>query len=193
MINMKIDSAFLTRNAPVSTTPAYMVFMFLTKEIDFETIDQLAYAKQISSDDLNRGQGSFGQLLTFLGVSAENLYGTYVPTVVCDWTDDDVTQRGLITGLTSASLNTFTSKLDEAPKHCLIFLTTGAGANMIPNNSDATNLLISKIYIETSSLVTASVGLRDSDAEIILLADEFKKGAEYRISDFIFEYDKVSK
>lgn len=193
MINMKTDLAFLAGLAPVATTPAYMVFMFLTKEIDFEEIDQLAYAQFISSSDLNRTQGSFGHLLTFLGVSDENLYGTYVPTVTCEWAEDKEKLRGLVTGLTSASLNTFTSKLDEVPKQCLIFLTSGAGGSMVANNSNASSLLASKLYIETSSLVTASVGLRDSDAEIILLADEFKKGSEYRISDFIFEYDLVSK
>lgn len=169
---------------------SYPTFIFITKEIDFSEVDWSTYATHLN--DLSTTVGA-GSIFSHLGLNAENIYGVYAPAEYVIGTTRNTTSgseaRTEYTCATASSALTFTSKLDAAPVQCLILVQTSGGVSQLPNNATPDQVLTASAQMNHSSIISASVGLRDSDAEVILLADEFKKGSEYRISDFSFAFN----
>lgn len=175
-----------------SISDPYAIYVFLTEEKDIDTIDWLAIVKEQSKTNLNSSI-PIGSALRQMGVTDSNLWACYVPnSTVKPYSEEskDVVLRRMTHFLASEAL-TFKSKLDAPPVQCLVLAvaTRNAPSSEIPNNGNADQLHRLVSDVSASSLYSCSVGLRDSDAEIILLSDEFKKDQEYRISDVELDVD----
>lgn len=178
--------------AIASISDPYAIYVFLTEEKDIDTIDWLAIVKEQSKTNLNSSI-PIGSALRQMGVTDSNLWACYVPnSTVKPYSEEskDVVLRRMTHFLASEAL-TFKSKLDAPPVQCLVLAvaTRNAPSSEIPNNGNADQLHRLVSDVSASSLYSCSVGLRDSDAEIILLSDEFKKDQEYRISDVELDVD----
>lgn len=175
-----------------SISDPYAIYVFLTEEKDIDTIDWLAIVKEQSKTTLNSSI-PIGSALRQMGVTDSNLWACYVPnSTVKPYSEEskDVVLRRMTHFLASEAL-TFKSKLDAPPVQCLVVAvpTKAAPTSPISNNSGATQIHALKADVSDISIYSCSVGLRDSDAEIILLSDEFKKDQEYRISDVELDVD----
>lgn len=179
---MYASRAFRTQYTPSGYSSPKAYFVFLTEEQDLETIDwnALTRAQSISNVSSLKSGAVFGAL-----VKDSYLWGTYVPTV--GLTQITIGSKMKVESRTASATNTFRSKLDAPPVQCLVMIASDT--SNITNNIGAGGLSNSTDTVSNVSFMTCSVGLRDSGAEIILLADEFKKDQEYRISDFSLEYD----
>lgn len=164
-----------------------IAYVFLTREIDLGSVDWIAYAQVLGAGSPeDGGKDSLGSFIRFLGITDEDIWGTYIPSVDAETglSADKLARQ--ITHRAASSLVTFSSKLDASPVQCLMIMPTLlniVGGAPLPNNANAAQLYSLSTRLYYASLATASVGLKDSDAEVILLADEFKKDTEYRISD----------
>lgn len=187
MIEMHSSKA-LRLNLGINGNNTFKVaYVFLTKEIDLGSVDWIAYSRVLGTSYPGAGnKDTLGSFIRFLGITEEDIWGTYVPSVDATHELSADRQARQVTHRAASSLVTFTSKLDAAPVQCLILMPAAlyiGGTAVMPNNASAAQLYTLSTLLYSTSLATASVGLKDSDAEVILLADEFKKGSEYRISD----------
>lgn len=184
------DRSFKTYSGLAQGDKPWPTFIFITKEIDFSTVDWTTYASHLT--DLNTN-ASAGSMFRHLGLTDENIYGVYAPGEILVGRNLDATSgseaRTEYTCATASSVLTFTSRLDSAPVQCLILVQQGNTATKLQNNATTDQVHGATALLRDTSIISASVGLRDSDAEVILLADEFKKGQEYRISDFSFAFN----
>ncbi len=96
----------------------------------------------------------------------------------------------------SQSDNLITAQKDEVPTYCLLLLSAFGSAPPLPAISTYADLISRPFFnsnenwLSNTEIYLFTCGTKDSDAEVILLADSVTKGNTYRMSDIIIDYSR---
>lgn len=128
-------------------------------------------------------ENNLKKFLIALGVTDDDLILSYAPAGINISEITSKTKFSLESQLSAAS-NTCRAYKSTEPKSCLIVAHRSVLANNVKlaGINDRTALADA---LSQMSFINASCGFRDSDAEVVLLADKIEEGQDYRFSDLV--------